>query len=187
MARIPELKPQELSPKQYELAASLGRTRGGALSTNGPWGLLLRNAELCEAGGKFGTLLRDGTSVPKNLSELAILVTARLWTANFEWYAHAPQALNAGVSPDVVEAIRLRRRPAFTRRDEEAVYDYVEELYATRRVSDATYRRLLEHLDPQAAIELTTIAGFYTTIAMLLVAFEVDLPPGETPAFDGTA
>jgi 4-carboxymuconolactone decarboxylase len=126
-------------------------------------------------------MLRDGTSVPKNLSELAIAVTARFWTAQFEWNAHAPQALRAGVSPDIIEAIRQRKRPKFERPDEEAVYDYVSELYEKKKVSDATYQKLRAHVSPEQAIELTAIAGFYATVAMLIVAFEVDLPAGVEP------
>ena len=147
----------------------------------GPWGLLLRNPELCDRGAQFGTMLRDGTSLPKRLSELAIAVVARFWTAQFEWNAHAPQALRAGVSADAIEAIRTRKPPRFTQADEQAVYDFLSELFETRRVSDKTYRALVEKIGQEAAIELTTLAGFYASIAMLIVAFEVDLPQGVAP------
>lgn len=178
MARVPELKREQLSEHQFRLATELGKSRGGGLETSGPWGLLLRNAELCERGGKFGTMLRDATSVPKRLSEIAIVLTARTYTADFEWYAHAPQARLAGVAESVLEAIRRNQRPVFEHEDEAAVYDYVSELHVKKRVSDATYRRLVTHLGETGAIELTAITGFYTSIAMLIVAFEVDLPQG---------
>jgi 4-carboxymuconolactone decarboxylase len=181
MGRVAKLKPEQLSERQRRLAAEIGGTRGGGLSLGGPWGLLLRNEELCERAARFGTMLRDGTSVPKRLSELAIAISARLWTAQFEWMAHAPQALKAGVSPDVIEAIRDRRRPAFQRPDEAAAYDFITELYEKRRVSDRSYEALVAQIGAEAAIELTAIAGFYSTVAMLLVAFEVDLPPGVEP------
>ena len=176
MARLPELTPEELSPHQYRLAKELGASRGGALSTNGPWGLLLRNAELCERAGHFGTMLRDATSVHKRVSETAILVTARFWNAEFEWWAHAPQALGAGVSPEVVDAIRRGVKPVFAKKDEEAAYDYATELHRDKRVSEATYKALVGQIGPQGAIELTAITGIYTTIAKLLVAFEIDAP-----------
>ena len=85
---------------------------------------------------------------------------------------------HAGVSDAVLEAIRCNRRPAFEHEDEAAVYDYVRELHTNKRVGEATYRRLVDHLGETGAIELTAITGFYTTIAMLIVAFEVDLPKG---------
>lgn len=176
MARLPDLTPEELTPHQYRLAKELGASRGGALSTNGPWGLLLRNAELCERAGKFGTMLRDATSVHKRVSETAILVTARFWNAEFEWCAHAPQALGAGVSQAVVEAIRLKQTPVFEKQDEKAAYNYATELHEKKRVSDATYQALVDQIGPQGAIELTAITGFYTTVAMLLMAFEIAAP-----------
>lgn len=181
MARIPQLDVKQLSEHQLRLANEIGGTRGGGPAVNGPWGLLLRNPELCEKGAAFGTMLRDGTSLPKRLSEIAIAVVARHWTAQFEWYAHAPQALRAGVSKEVIEAIRDRRQPVFDKKDEEAVYNFLMELLATHRVSDATYRALREQVTAEQAIEFTTVAGFYATVAMLLVAFECDLPPGEKP------
>jgi 4-carboxymuconolactone decarboxylase len=181
MARVRKLEPSELNEHQMRLAKEIGGTRGGGLSVNGPWGLLLRNPALCERGAAFGTMLRDATSVPKRLSEIAIAVVARHWTAQFEWYAHAPQALRAGVSKEVVEAIRDRKQPVFDKKDEEAAYHYVTELITTKKVSDKTYQALLAHVTQEQAIELTTIAGFYATVAMLIVAFDVDLPDGEKP------
>ena len=181
MARVPQLKPEQLTERQRKLAAEIGSTRGGGPAVNGPWGLLLRNEELCDRAGRFGTMLRDATSVPKRLSELAIAITARLWTAQFEWMAHAPQAVKAGVPQAVIDAIRERRRPSFERRDEEATYDFVTELYEKKRVSDKTYQALVSQIGAETAIELIAIAGFYSTVAMLIVAFEVDLPQGVSP------
>lgn len=181
MARIPKLKPEEMSERQRKLALEIGASRGGGMAVGGPWGLLLRNPELCERAASFGTMLRDATSVPKRLSEIAIVMTARVWTAQFEWYAHAPQALRAGVSKTVLDAIRDRRRPPFEHRDEAAVFDYLTELYGTKKVSEKTYQALIAEIGPQAAIELTAITGFYATVAMLTVAFEADLPDGVAP------
>ena len=181
MARVRKLEVNELSEHQLRLANEIGGTRGGGPATGGPWGLLLRNPALCEKGAAFGTMLRDATSAPKRLSELAIAVVARFWTAQFEWYAHAPQALRAGISPEVIEAIRNRRRPVFDKKDEEAVYDYITELLETKKVSNSTYQALIAQVTQEQAIEITTIAGFYATVAMLIVAFEADLPEGEKP------
>jgi len=178
MARVPQLRPEQLSERQRKLASEIGAIRGGGLALGGPWGLLLRNEELCERAGRFGTMLRDSTSVPKRLSELAILISARLWTAQFEWMAHAPQASKAGLSQQVIDAIRDGHRPRFARTDEQAAYDFITELYENRRVSDRTYQALVAQIGVKAAIELTAIAGFYSSIAMLITAFEVDLPVG---------
>jgi 4-carboxymuconolactone decarboxylase len=181
MVRVPELKFEELNEKQKQLATSIGAIRGGTPVTGGPWGLLLRNPELCDRAQAFGTMLRDHTSVPKRLSELAIALSARHWTAQFEWNAHAHQGIAAGLDPETIEAIRLRKRPAKMKKDEEATYNFVTELYERKKVSDATYKALVDAIGTDAAIELTAIAGFYSTVAMLIVAHEVPLPAGVAP------
>jgi 4-carboxymuconolactone decarboxylase len=181
MARIPQLKPEELTEHQMRLARAIGGTRGGDLAVNGPWGLLLRNPVLCEKAAEVGTMLRDSTSVPKRLSELAIAMVARHWTAQFEWWAHAPQGLKAGLSAEVIEAIRHRHTPVFEKRDEAAVYAYVGELLENRKVSDHTYQELHTHLGTNGVIELTAIAGFYSLVAMLIVGLDVPLREGVEP------
>jgi 4-carboxymuconolactone decarboxylase len=181
MARVPQLKPEELTEHQMRLAREIGGTRGGDLAVNGPWGLLLRNPVLCEKAAAVGTLLRDSTSVPKRLSELAIAMVARHWTAQFEWWAHAPQGLKAGLAPEVIEAIRHRRTPVFEKRDEAAVYAYVGELLENLKVSDHTYQELQTHISATGVIELTAIAGFYSMVAMLIVGLDVPLRAGVEP------
>jgi len=181
MARVPQLKFETLNDKQRALATSIGAIRGGAPAMGGPWGLLLRNPELCDRAQAFGTMLRDHTSVPKRLSELAIALSARHWTAQFEWNAHAHQGVTAGLDPEVVESIKVRQRPAKMKKDEAAVYDFISELYEKKKVSDATYKTLTDAIGTDAAIELTAIAGFYSTVAMLIVAHEVPLPAGIAP------
>jgi 4-carboxymuconolactone decarboxylase len=181
MARAPALKFEELDERQRNLATEIGAIRGGAPVTGGPWGLLLRNPELCDRAQRFGTMLRDHTSVPKRLSELAIALSARHWTAQFEWNAHAHQGVTAGLDPEVIESIKLRKRPTKMKADEAAAYNFISELYERKRVSDATYKALTDAIGTNAAIELTAIAGFYSTVAMLIVAHEVPLPAGVAP------
>ena len=119
MARLP--MPETLSERQREVldAISAG-PRGGA---RGPFAALLRSPELCERAQLLGAFCRFGTSLGPRLSELAILVTAREWTAQYEWYAHARLAREAGLDGEIVEAIKARRRPEGMAADEAAVYD----------------------------------------------------------------
>jgi 4-carboxymuconolactone decarboxylase len=181
MQRVPELKVEELSEQQKRIASALGATRGNRIATRGPWGILLRNPELCERAAQLGGMLRDETSLPKRLSEVAILLCARHWTAQYEWRAHEPQALKAGLSMDMIDAIRHRRRPRFTATDQEAVYEYVVALLEHKRVPDKTYDALAAEIGAEAVIELTAIVGFYSLVAMIIVAFEIPLPEGFEP------
>ena len=179
MARIPALKPEEMTDAQRLLAQQIAATRGGVV--RGPFAIWLRNPALVERANALGDFLREGTSVPRRLSELAILVTARHWTAQYEWYAHENQARELGVSDATIEAIRHRRRPSLDKKDEQAVYDLVSELYEKKSVSDATYKAAVASLGDTMVIELVTIATFYAMIAMVLVAFEAPLPEGAKP------
>lgn len=179
MARIPDLKPEEMTERQKRLAAEIGGARGGVV--RGPFAIWLRNPDLVDKANQLGNLLREGTSVPRRLSELAILVTARHWTAQYEWFAHEHQAVEQGISQDVVEAIRARKRPVFAKADEKAVYDICHELYEKKNVSDATYKAAVDTLGQQMVIELMTIASFYAMIAMFLVTFEAPVPGGKLP------
>ena len=179
MARIPPLKPEEMTPEQKRLADKIAGPRGGVV--RGPFAIWLRNPALVDKADDFGNLLREGTSVPRRLSELAILATARHWTAQYEWFAHEKMALDQGIAKDVVEAIRNRQRPTFAKKDEQAVYDLVTELYEKKAVGDATYAAAVQALGQQTVIELVTIATFYAMIAMFLVTFQVDIPDGAKP------
>lgn len=180
--RIPNLRVEELSGLQLRVASQLGETRGsGGPRVAGPWGALLRSPEVCEKAAELGTMLRDATSLPTRLSELAIAIVARHWSAQWEWRSHAPKGLKAGLAAEVLEAVRVRRRPEFAQRDEEAVYGYVSELLERKRVGDATYRAVVAAIGEQGAIELTAVAGFYSLVAMLIVGLDISLPEGVVP------
>ena len=182
MTRVPSLKVEDLSDLQRKIAEDLGTTRGsGGPRTTGPWGVLLRSPELCERAAALGTMLRDGTSLPTRISELAIAMAARHWSAQWEWRSHAPKGLKAGLSAEVLEAIRLRQRPVFTQGDEKATYDYVSELLENKRVGESSYQALVDELGTNGAIEITVVAGFYSLIAMLIVGMDISLPEGVDP------
>lgn len=183
MARVPPLKPEEMTDEQRRLAAKIAGPRGGVV--RGPFALWLRNPRLVDKADELGNLLREGTSVPRRLSELAILVTARHWTAQYEWFAHERQAREVGIADAVIEAIRHRRKPSFDKPDERIVYDLATELYESKKVSDATYAAAVQALGQMTVIELVTIATFYAMIAMILVTFQVDIPEGEAPPLPG--
>jgi 4-carboxymuconolactone decarboxylase len=118
------------------------------------------------------------------LSELAILITARQWTAQFEWFAHAPMALEGGLSAEIIEALRQRRMPVFAQADEAAIYDFCTELYRESRVSDATYEATKTQLGEQGVVDLVGILGYYAMVSMTLNVFEMPLPDGVEPPLE---
>jgi 4-carboxymuconolactone decarboxylase len=127
--------------------------------------------------------LRWNSSVPLRLNEFAILIVGRQWRSQVEWLAHAPLAVKAGLSPDIVADLKAQKRPSNMQADEAIVYDFVSELMATHRVSDATFARARQILGEQQVVDLTSVAGTYVTIAMLLAMAEEGVPPGKEPPF----
>ena len=179
--RIPDWKPEDLTPAQRKVHdAIVAGPRGRVV---GPLRVWLMSPELAERAQELGAFCRYGTSLPPRLSELAILVTGAFWQAGFEWHAHAPIALKAGIPAEAIEAIRRGKAAKFAREDEQAVYEFSRELWNKRRVSDATYQLLAGLLGANAIIELVAILGYYGLISMTINAFEVPLPEGAVQPF----
>ncbi|HJN91883.1 MAG TPA: carboxymuconolactone decarboxylase family protein, partial [Dehalococcoidia bacterium] len=147
-----------------------------------PFNAMLYSPVAGDAVQSLGATLRFETSLPQNLAELAIIVTAREWTAQFEWWAHARMAVSAGVDASIVDAVRERRQPKFTDPAESAIYDFCSELLGTRRVGDATYAATREILGEAGVMELVWLQGYYGLVSMTLNVVEIPLPDGvETP------
>ena len=179
--RIPDWKPEDLTPAQRRVHdAIVAGPRGHVV---GPLRVWLLSPELAERAQELGAFCRYRTSLPPRLSELAILVTGAFWKAGFEWNAHAPIAVKAGVPADAVEAIRVGKEPAFANADERAVYEFSRELWTERRVSDATYKRASVLLGTEPVVELVGILGYYGLISMTINVFEVPLPKDAAQPF----
>ncbi len=181
MSRISELNPDALNDEQRAVHDEIVGGPHGRIA--GPFHVWLNCPELARRVRAVSEYLRFKASVPKQLTELAILVTGRHWKAEFEYYAHARLAREAGLDEGIIQAIAEDRRPEFSNEDEEIVYDLFRELYDSRRVSDGTYGRAVEKLGLQAVVELVATAGYYGMVSMTLNAFEVGLPPGAEPPF----
>lgn len=181
--RPPLLDETNLSPAQRKVFDAIRSGPRGVVQ--GPLRVWLQSAELADRAQALGAFCRYGTSLPPRLSELAILVTGAFWKAGFEWAVHAPIAVRAGLSEEVVEALRKGKRPDFAEEDAAAVYDFSRELHENHRVSDATYRRACEILSPRTVVELVSLLGYYTLISMTINAFDVPLPEGVSDPFAG--
>jgi 4-carboxymuconolactone decarboxylase len=183
VSRMPQIDTANLSPAQQKVYDTIVSGPRGAV--RGPLAVWLASPELADKAQNLGAFCRYGTSLPPRLSELAILVTGAHWQAGYEWFAHAPIAIAAGVSAAAVEAIRLRQVPTGLAADEQLVYAFASEMWQHRRVSDATYQATKTALGEQAVVELVAVLGYYTLISMTIVTFDVPLPPGAPEPFAG--
>ena len=125
---------------------------------------------------------REGySSVPPKLSELAIIMGARAWTAHYAWYVHRRAAERAGVPPAVIDAIRDGRRPATMDRDVAAVYAFCTELLTKKQVSDSTLQAARAVLGgDRGVVDLIGTLGMYQVVAMMMVVDQFPMPEGVT-------
>jgi 4-carboxymuconolactone decarboxylase len=170
---------EQLDERQRALAEEILKVSSVGLS--GPYNPMLRSPTMGERLFQLMDYLRFKTSLPRRLNELAILVQARLWTSQVEWYAHHPIALKAGLSESVAAELKEGRRPSGMQPDEAIVYDFCMELSTRHAVSDATFDRARTILGEQQVVDLIAVSGTYVTVAMLLNAAEESVPAGKTP------
>jgi 4-carboxymuconolactone decarboxylase len=179
--RFPQLTMEQLSDKQKPLGEQIMKV--SSVGLGGPYNLMLRRPVLGQRMFDMFHYLRWETSVPLKLNEFAILIIARQWRSQVEWFAHAPLAIKAGLSPDIVAELKANKRPSSMPREESAVYDFVTELTTKHEVSDETFNRARTLLGEQQVVDLTAVAGSYVTAAMLLAMSETSVPPGKEPPF----
>ena len=178
MGRVAKLKPEELTPEQKELYDAIAGARG---VVGGPFGIWLRQPAIADVANNFGNAVRLHGKLDKRLFELMTIVVARHWGAQYEWFVHVDAGRKAGLTDEAIEALRTNGTPKFSRDDERLVYDVVTELSRTKRLSDASYQRALDFFGLDLLVELITATGFYTLVAMMLNAFDVDTPDGSRP------
>jgi 4-carboxymuconolactone decarboxylase len=180
--RLSPLDDAQLSPTQQALRASMSASRGKT-TRGGPFEVYIRAPEYGDLAQKLGAHCRYKSGLPPRLSEFAILVIARQWKAQYEWYAHAPIAEKAGVKPQTIKDLRAGRAPKSAPRDERAIYDFIIELYKTRRVSQKTYNRVQAILGETGMVEFSGILGYYALVAITLNVFQMPLPEEEPLPF----
>ncbi|HYH43524.1 MAG TPA: carboxymuconolactone decarboxylase family protein [Burkholderiales bacterium] len=179
MPRIPIITPEsDLNAEQKRVLEGLLGRRGGRIP--GPYRFTLHNPEVTEFMHPFGELLRLRSSFPLRTSELAIIVTARMWDSDYIFHSHAPNGVKNGLPQSVVDALVRGERPVFEKEDEEVIYDYLTELFAKHAISDKTHARAKALFGIPAIVELTALSGYYGMVAMQLLAHEMPLPEGAT-------
>ena len=177
--RFKPLSYDEMTPAQKTMIEHLfAGPRAGA---NGPFNVLLRSPEMGDLAQQFGASTRFSSSLPQRLYELAILVTARHWTSQYEWQAHHRSALQAGLKPAIADAIAQGTRPAAMQKDEEAVYDFASELLNAKQVSDATFGAAKAAFGERGVVDLIGVMGWYGTVSMLLNTDRYPVQDGTQP------
>ena len=175
--RMPPIPADKMTEAQKKAAAELISGPRGALV--GPFIPLLRSPEFMSRLQKTGEYLRFNSKLGSRLNEFVILVTARMWTQQFEWSAHASLALKAGVNQEIIDAVRDGRRPAGMDEDQEIAYDFLMELHHNRSVSDAIYARAVKKFGEQGVIDLVGLTGYYTMLSMIMNTARTPIPQGE--------
>jgi len=177
--RFKPLTWDEMTPAQKTMMEHLfAGPRAGA---NGPFNVLLRSPEMGDIAQQFGASMRFNQSMPRKLNEMAIIITGRYWTAQYEWYAHKRAALAAGLDPAIVDAIQNGRRPARMTQDEAAVYTFCTELLQTKQVSDATFAAAKTALGEKGVVDLMGVMSWYQMVSMMLNVDRYPLPDGAVP------
>jgi 4-carboxymuconolactone decarboxylase len=178
MPRIKIPKLEEMNQEQRRVYEETVAGRRGRIPA--PLIAWLESPVLADRAQKLGEFVRYETSLPPRLSELAILVVARHWTAQFEWTAHKAEALKAGLAPEIIDDIANRRPPCFKNPDEPVVYDFSATLNQNHTVPDELYRKAVATVGLRGVVELVGILGYYTLISMTLNTFEIE-PEGGAP------
>lgn len=156
--------------------ASSGASKPGPLG--GPFNVWLRSPGIGNLVQQLGEEIRFRSSLSGKLNELAILVTARNWTSQYEWVAHHKLALEGGLDPKIAEAIAQGRRPEGMDADETLVYEFSSELQASQAVSDAMYASAMARFGERGVVDLISVNGFYVLVSMCLNVDRTPVPPG---------
>lgn len=178
MARIDEVKRENLAPRQQQLHDDFLRSRPRKTLT-GPFAVLIHTPDIAEPADHLVNYYRANPKLGRRLIELIILLVVRDATAQYAWSVHEPHALEHGLTQDVIDAIRARKRPNFKRGDEGLIYDFVTELLANKTVSAATFERAKAAFGIDGVIEAVTCAGLYGMVGFVLNVFDIPPQPGK--------
>ena len=169
--RYRELNRDELDAAQKAVFDSIASTRGGVVPT--PFHILAESPDLASLTQALGAFCRYRTGLSPKLSELAVLITASYWGADYEFGVHAPEALKAGIAQSVIDAVRDGKKPPFDDDDSRLVYEFATVFYATKDIPDRLFDEAVARFGRRRVVELTGLLGYYSGLAMLLRVFRV--------------
>ena len=177
--RFKPLKWDEMTPEQKTMMEHLvsGERRGAG----GPFNVLLRSPEMGDLAQQFGASMRFHSSLPRKLNEMAIIITARHWTAQYEWSAHRSAAAQAGLNESIIQAIAAGKRPGSMDADETIIYNFATELLNTKQVSDPVFKAVKDKFGERGVVDLIGVMGYYQFVSMLLNVDRYPLGEGVKP------
>ena len=181
--RLPAIPEHQWTAEQRAAVAEFSAGRGYA--PLGPFWVMLRSPEVMLRAKAMGDYLRYRNRLPKDISEMVILQTARAWSQSFEWVHHARYAREAGLDAAIIDAIADGRRPTALSLIQAAAYDFTLELQTNKRVSDVTYARTVAAFGEPGVIDLIGVQGYYTMLAMMMNVARTTL--GDADAAEGLA
>ena len=174
--RFKKLSESDMDEAQLKVYRDLAS--GPRAGVRGPFNALLRSPILADRAQKLGEYLRFESVLPARLNEFAILITARHWNAQYEWYAHHIHAMKGGLKPEIAADLAQGKRPANMQDDEAIVYDFCHELHTNKIVSDATYAKTLKQFGERGVVDLIGVSGYYSLVSMVLNVDRQPLPDG---------
>ena len=172
--RMPEIPLDKMTPGQRTVADSI--MSGPRKGMNGPFNAWLRSPELADRLQKVGEYVRFNTSLDKRLNEMAIIMTAQYWGSQYEWYAHAPLAIKAGLDPEIVAALGAGNKPEKMKDDEAIVWEFTTQLRRDHHVDDAIYAKAVETFGENGVVDLVAVNGYYNVVSMTLNVSHVSPP-----------
>jgi 4-carboxymuconolactone decarboxylase len=181
VARFAPLTPDQLTPPQKAWADAIAVPPRNAKFTNPPYRAYIRNPDLAPKLSALSDYLRWNTSLPPRLSELAVLITARQWTAQYEWFAHYPLAMKAGLDPQVATGIANGVRPEKMKDDEVALYDLAMALYRDKKVPEDVYKAALDKFGERGIMDIIGLIGYYDLVSMTLITMQAGAPNDGVP------
>ena len=180
MSRIPTAS-RESVPQDQVAAFDEMVSQRGSVPDIGPISVMINVPEIAKRGEHFRAYIRgDESSLPANVRELAMILTAREMDCQFIWNAHAAFGRQSGLSDELVNNLRDKKDLPTLSAEESAVIEYGRELFRTRKVSQANYDAAFSLFGVRGMVELTNLMGYYSNLAFNINAFDVGLPDNIT-------
>ena len=177
--RLPTVPVQDYTPEQKVSKEGFNRWVNPEGDPRGPFGVLMHTPNINNAALKMYEAIRRQNRIEPRLIELMVCVVARSHGSEYEWFIHSRFAVNEGIAPEIIETIRVGKTPTFVKEDERVLYQVVQELLASHKLSAATYEKGLATFGREKLIEIVAGAGYFTMLGFVLAAFAV--PPTTGP------